>query len=85
MPMKDDRVMLKSVVNLCRDESREPMERKRTAAKIGMALSLGTAVTTGLMQGRGSRVLHLFSAVALVGFSVWHNSLYQSATRGNKR
>jgi hypothetical protein len=60
------------------------LERKKSAAKTGMTLSLGALVVTGLMQGRGARTLHIWSGMALVGFSVWHHRLYQPAPRGNK-
>lgn len=52
---------------------------KRTLAKAGMALSLGTLVATGLLETSKSETLkktHLWSGFALVGFSYWHYSLY---------
>jgi hypothetical protein len=53
---------------------------KRTWAKAGMAVSLGTLVATGLLESSrtpGVKRLHLWSGFALVGFSYWHYSLYQ--------
>jgi len=54
------------------------VQNRRTAAKTGLALTLGLTLATGLMTGRRARVLHLCSGVALVGFSIWHWSLYQT-------
>jgi hypothetical protein len=56
------------------------MSQKRTLAKAGMAVSLGTLVATGLLEttrSAGLKRLHLWSGFALVGFSYWHYSLYQ--------
>lgn len=52
---------------------------KKSAAKAGMAVSLGTLVATGLMETNRTETLkriHLWSGFALVGFSYWHYSLY---------
>jgi len=57
---------------------------QRGAAKWGMALSLGTLVVTGLMdkkpgpRGQSLRSLHLWSGMAMVGFALWHSSLYST-------
>ena len=55
---------------------RREMESKRSLAKLGMTVSLGSLVVTGLMRGAGARKAHLWSGLALVGFSVWHHNLY---------
>jgi hypothetical protein len=65
-------------------DRRTGLDRKKSAAKLGMTLSLGALVATGLMQGRGARTLHIWSGIALVGFSFWHHSLYQSPSREHK-
>ncbi|KIX15330.1 hypothetical protein [Dethiosulfatarculus sandiegensis] len=55
----------------------------RSMAKWGMAASMGTLLVTGLMEtkkgrtGNTMRSVHLWSGLALVGFSLWHYSLYQ--------
>ncbi len=49
----------------------------RTAAKAGMTLSLGALALTGMGKGRKNKVLHLWSGIALIGFSVWHHNLYK--------
>lgn len=46
-----------------------------------MTVSLGASLVTGLMRGRRARVLHIWSGVALIGFSLWHHSLYQPPVR----
>jgi hypothetical protein len=50
---------------------------KRDAAKAAITLSIGALTATGLMKGRGAKVLHLWSGIALMGFTYWHYSLYQ--------
>ena len=52
---------------------------KRSLAKAGMAVAMGSLVATGLMETDRNRTLkkvHIWSGVALVGFSCWHYSLY---------
>jgi len=51
-------------------------EEKRSIAKAGMALSMGSLVYTGL-RGEDSKTLHIVSGLALIGFSFWHYTLYQ--------
>jgi hypothetical protein len=60
---------------------RARMDEKKSVAKMGMTLSLGALVVTGLMQGRGAKILHIWSGMALVGFSVWHHCLYHPSDR----
>ena len=57
------------------------MENKKSTAKIGMVLSMGSLIATGLMKGRGAKTLHIWSGIALMGFSVWHYNLYQPSHR----
>ncbi len=49
---------------------------KRDLAKFGMVAAMGTLVATGFMSRQASR-LHISSGLALIGFSLWHWSLYQ--------
>ncbi len=58
------------------------LQSDRNLAKTGMAVSLGALVITGLMRTPQTRTLHFVAGAALVGFSVWHASLYNS---NNKR
>lgn len=54
-----------------------PLEKQRECAKIGMGISLAlTAGTALLMKNPTASKLHILSGVALVGFSLWHYSLY---------
>jgi hypothetical protein len=51
-----------------------------------MTASLGVLAATGIMEGLGSRstavkTLHVVSGFALIGFSLWHYSLYSSKNR----
>lgn len=60
------------------------LRNKKTLAKTGMAVALGALVATGLMntdRKPAARRVHLLSGAALVGFSLWHVSLYNK-TRG---
>ena len=69
----------------------DAQRKKRELAKVGTAVSLGTLLATGFMErmggqsGQAVRNVHLFSGLALVGFSYWHWSLYQRGdARGNR-
>jgi hypothetical protein len=42
---------------------------KRKAAKMGMTISLGSLVLSGLMHFKGHKSLHTWSGIALLGFS----------------
>ena len=57
-----------------------PLEKQREIAKMGMGVSLAlTASTALLMKNPTASKLHTLSGVALVGFSLWHYSLYPKA------
>ncbi len=56
------------------------LSSRRSWAKVGMAVSLGTLVYSGF-QGRKATGLHIGAGVALIGFSFWHYSLYPSRDR----
>ncbi len=62
-----------------------PKAGKRSVAKIGMTLSMGALVATGMMRGRGARVLHLWSGLALIGLSAWHYQLYQPERKADRK
>lgn len=51
--------------------------RERRVARIGMTAAMGALMATGLMRGRGARVFHIWSGLALIGLSVWHHNLYR--------
>lgn len=52
------------------------IESKREFAKLGMSASLLACVGSAFFKGNFARNLHIASGVALVGFSIWHHSLY---------
>lgn len=63
------------------------LEKQREIAKIGMGVSLALTATTALfMKNPRTSKLHTLSGIALVGFSLWHYSLYPklSQTQQNK-
>ena len=49
---------------------------KRTIAKYGMVVSMGTLLITGFTKRKESNVLHVGSGLTLIGFSWWHYTLY---------
>ena len=53
------------------------VESKREFAKLGMSASLLLCVGSAFFKGNFARNLHIASGVALVGFSIWHHSLYE--------
>ena len=62
------------------------LARQRSLAKTGMVVSMGALAATGIMEGLGHRSatvrnLHVVSGLALMGFSMWHYSLYGSPAR----
>lgn len=57
------------------------LAQQRKLAKDAMTVSLAVLTITAMtgVRRRGlSRSLHLASGAALIGFSLWHNSLYPS-------
>ena len=53
------------------------LESQKEFAKIGMGVSLALTATTALfMKNSSASKLHIASGIALVGFSLWHYSLY---------
>ncbi|MDL2268834.1 hypothetical protein LJC71_10160 [Desulfosarcina sp. OttesenSCG-928-A07] len=64
----------------------------RGQAKVGMAVSLGVLVGTGLVAHMAEKdragiahTVHVVAGVALVGFSYWHWSLYQRPSSNRSR
>ena len=53
------------------------VESKKEFAKLGMSASLLVCVGSAFFKGNVARNLHIASGVALVGFSIWHHSLYE--------
>ena len=51
------------------------VKNKKKVAKVGMTVSLGSLVLTGLMHFKGHKSLHTWSGIALLGFSFWHHRL----------
>lgn len=53
------------------------IETKREIAKIGMSTSLLlTAGSALFLKNKTAKTIHITAGVALVGFSIWHASLY---------
>ena len=51
------------------------VKQEKRAAKAGMTVSLGSLVLTGLVHFKGHKILHTWSGIALLGFSLWHYRL----------
>ncbi len=85
--MPDKRASLAVVNQGTTPQSRAAeLKRRRSLAKTGMTASLGVLAATGIMEGLGNRrsavkTLHLVSGFALIGFSLWHYSLYSQPGR----
>ena len=54
---------------------------KKKVAKVGMTISLGSLILTGLMHFKGHKSLHTWSGIALLGFSFWHHRLNQRKSK----
>ncbi|MGD8294621.1 MAG: hypothetical protein PVF37_23110 [Desulfobacterales bacterium] len=51
------------------------LKNRKKVAKMGMTISLGSLVLSGLMHFKGHKSLHTWSGIALLGFSYWHHRL----------
>ena len=63
---------------------RRNRQSDRELAKLGMTVSLGILVATGLSRTHTSRRVHIWAGTALVGFSVWHHMLYAPSPNKNR-
>lgn len=55
----------------------DKLETKREIAKIGMSVSLVlTAGSALFFKNKVAKNIHVISGISLVGFSLWHSSLY---------
>lgn len=53
------------------------LEVKKEIAKIGMTATLGaTVVTSMFMKNKAMKKIHVGAGVALIGFAIWHHTLY---------
>ena len=68
-----------------RKRSAGDRRREREVSKAGMTASLGGLVVTGFMRGAGASTLHIWAGMALIGFTLWHASLYQPPTSREKK
>ncbi len=69
------------------DDVRNPktwnLEEKREIAKLAIVGSMVVTVATSFaMRNRTMRRLHIGAGAALVGFSLWHQALYQKGECG---
>ncbi len=56
------------------------LKNKKKVAKVGMTVSLGSLVLTGLTHFKGHKSLHTWSGIGLLVFSFWHHRLNKKAT-----
>jgi hypothetical protein len=62
----------------CASESRRTT---RDLVKLGLTVSLGVLVLTGMSRSRSARKWHVAAGAALVGLSAWHHLLYPSTSK----
>lgn len=56
---------------------KNPIEAKRELVKIGMATSLFLTSGSALfMKNKTAKAVHIGAGIALIGFCIWHASLY---------
>ncbi len=58
---------------------------QKTAAKLGMAGSLGALFVSGFVKFKGAKSLHLYSGFGLLAFTIWHHLLNQPKKRLKRR
>ncbi len=56
----------------------------RQLAKTGLIVSMGVLAVSGFIRNRTARKIHVAAGFAALGLSVWHYSLYPSASPKNK-
>lgn len=54
---------------------------QRTLAKAGMSAAMAVLVWTAMKRGRGVMGYHTLAGVALLGFTVWHLTLYKARNK----
>lgn len=54
---------------------------RRTVAKAGMSVSLGVLLWTAMTRSRKVMHYHTLAGVALLGFTVWHLTLYRARNK----
>lgn len=54
---------------------------QRIVAKAGMGVSLGVLVWTAMARSRKVMRYHTLAGVALLGFTVWHLTLYRARNK----
>ena len=72
----DKPVSKKARAGLTRAEKRQALLRKREIAKWGMVASMGALVATGFYRTKTARKAHIIAGVALLGFTYWHQLMY---------
>jgi hypothetical protein len=61
--------------------SSRSVSNQRIAAKAGMGVSLGALVWTAMARSRKVMRYHTLAGVALLGFTVWHLTLYRARNK----
>ncbi|MDR1614628.1 MAG: hypothetical protein LBS26_03560 [Campylobacteraceae bacterium] len=52
---------------------------KKEIAKVGMTASLGIlTISAFMLKNKSAKKVHVAAGAALIGFSYWHHTLYQS-------
>lgn len=67
----------RSSLAITKEQKKISLETKREIAKIGMSASLFLTASSALfLKNKTAKTIHIGAGVALVGFSIWHASLY---------
>ncbi len=54
---------------------------QRTLAKAGMTVSMGAVLWTAMTRSRKVMRYHTLAGLALLGFTVWHLTLYKARNK----
>ncbi len=58
---------------------RRSLASERELAKLGLVVSMGVLVATGLSRTPSSKRWHILAGAAFIGLSAWHHLLYSPA------
>ena len=62
---------------------RSKRQTDRELAKIGLMVTMGALVITGMSRTRSARKAHVVAGGIFIGLSVWHHMLYAPANNNN--
>lgn len=69
---------------MSKEKNHSSLPTQRQIAKVGMTASLGVLLWTAMRGGRRLMKYHTAAGIALMGFSLWHLSLYNGNPRSSR-